>query len=27
MPFPGVDRIVNDAGALEWLPADCTCGA
>jgi len=27
MPFPGVDRNVNDAGALEWLPADCTGGA
>ncbi|MDP4034149.1 MAG: MBL fold metallo-hydrolase [Pseudorhodobacter sp.] len=27
MPFPGVGRIVNDAGALEWLPADWTYGA
>ncbi len=22
MPFPGVGRIVGDAGALRWLPAD-----
>lgn len=22
MPFPGVGRIVSDAGALKWLPAD-----
>lgn len=27
MPFPGVGRIVKDAGALEWLPADWTYGA
>lgn len=27
MPFPGVGRIVNDAGALEWLAADWTYGA
>lgn len=27
MPFPGVGRIVNDAGALEWQPADWTYGA
>jgi glyoxylase-like metal-dependent hydrolase (beta-lactamase superfamily II) len=27
MPFPGVGRIVKDAGALEWQPADWTYGA
>ena len=27
MPFPGVGRIVKDAGTLEWQPADWTYGA
>lgn len=27
MPFPGVGRIVKDAGALDWLPTDWTYGA